>query len=50
MNSGIFCFCQVANFNKVAIDPKQIQHEYGDSDGSISETGLLRAIKSNKKQ
>lgn len=47
MNSGIFCFCQVADFNKVAVDPKQIQHEYGDHDGSISETALLRAMKGN---
>lgn len=47
MNSGVFSFCQIANFNKVAIDPKQIQHEYGDHDGGISEMGLLRAMKGN---
>lgn len=47
MNSLIFCFCQIANFNKIAIDPKQIQHEYGEPDGSISEVNLLRAVKVN---
>jgi subfamily B ATP-binding cassette protein HlyB/CyaB len=47
VNSGIFCFAQVANFNKVAIDAKQIQHEYGDEDGSIKEVNLLRAIADN---
>ncbi|MED7819220.1 MULTISPECIES: hypothetical protein [unclassified Francisella] len=47
MNSAIFSFCQIATFNRVAIDAKQIQHEYGDTDGRISEVNLLRAIKAN---
>ncbi|BCD90098.1 hypothetical protein fh0823_02370 [Francisella halioticida] len=47
MNSKVFSFCQIAAFNRVAIDAKQIQHEYGDTDGSISEVNLLRAIKAN---
>ncbi|WP_150466540.1 type I secretion system permease/ATPase [Francisella sp. SYW-9] len=47
MNTGVFSFCQIAAFNRIAIDAKQIQHEYGDTDGSISEVNLLRAIKAN---
>ena len=46
MHSGIGAFCQIAAFNKIAVDPKQIQHEYAESDGNITETNLLRAIKS----
>jgi subfamily B ATP-binding cassette protein HlyB/CyaB len=45
MNSGVFAFCQIANFNKIAIDTKQLSHEYGDSDGNISKVNLLRAMK-----
>lgn len=45
MHSGIYSFCQIANFNKIAVDPKQIIHEYADPDGNISQTNLLRAIK-----
>ena len=47
MNTGVFAFCQIAAFNRIAIDTKQIQYEYGDTDGSISEVNLLRAIKAN---
>ncbi|WP_150463557.1 type I secretion system permease/ATPase [Francisella sp. XLW-1] len=45
MHSGIYSFCQIANFNKIAVDPKQIIHEYADPDGNISQVNLLRAIK-----
>ncbi|AEB27750.1 ABC-type bacteriocin/lantibiotic exporter [Francisella cf. novicida Fx1] len=47
MHSGIFSLYQIAHFNKIAIDPKQIAHEYADADGSISEINFLRAIKAN---
>jgi subfamily B ATP-binding cassette protein HlyB/CyaB len=48
MNSAIFSFYQIARFNKIAIDPKQLAHEYADSDGNLSEISFLRAIKSNR--
>lgn len=45
MNSGVFSLCQIASFNKIAVDAKQIMHEFGHDDGSMDETHLLRAIR-----
>lgn len=46
MHSGIFSLYQIAKFNNIVIDPKQIAHEYADSTGELNEVNLLRAIKS----
>nr|WP_325156001.1 type I secretion system permease/ATPase [Allofrancisella guangzhouensis] len=46
MISAIFCFGQIASFNNIAIDEKQIFHEYGDSNGNLTQTNFLRAIRS----
>ena len=47
MDSGIFSFCQIASFNKIAVDAKRIIHEFSDGDIDLDETSLLQAIRSN---
>jgi len=44
-DSGCHCLCMLARFHQVAAAPQALQHEFGHSGQSFSDTDILRAAK-----
>lgn len=44
-DTGCLCLCMLARFHQVAADPQALQHEFGHSGQTFSNTDILRAAK-----